>query len=237
MYNSPALALSENNVETIGLKDRIIETSTSFREPAVFYRPIMEEPMSKQNYLRRIKPYKSISMGIIEMITNAVINGEIKPGDRLPTEFELAESFGVSRNAVREAIKVLEFTGVVEIRHAEGTFLCEGFNANLINPILYGIILKSGNQQDIYSLRQAFDLSAMMIVMEKITDESLADIQTSFRKMEKIMNDPASDRELLMDADIDFHRSIYVATQSTAIVAMGDMLQRITSYTRTQSMM
>ncbi len=59
---------------------------------------------------------KSVVERITDQITNAIINGELKPGDKIPTEVELCESFGVGRNSVREAIKVLEAYGVLEIK-------------------------------------------------------------------------------------------------------------------------
>ena len=60
-----------------------------------------------------------------------MLNRELRPGDKIPTEAELAESMGVGRNSIREAIKILVYLGVLEIRRAEGTFVCEGFSESM----------------------------------------------------------------------------------------------------------
>ena len=82
---------------------------------------------------------KSVVQTVVDSITKAIIAGELKPGDKIPTELELAESFGVGRNSIREAIKILVYYGILEIRRAEGTFVCNGFNKIMIDPMVYGV--------------------------------------------------------------------------------------------------
>ena len=78
--------------------------------------------------LKRIKS-ESVVQQIIDSLVEAMIRKELRPGDQIPTEMELAESLGVGRNSVREAIKILVYFGVLEIRRAEGTYVCEGGTA------------------------------------------------------------------------------------------------------------
>ena len=80
-------------------------------------------------------PKGSISEIIVKRITDALISGELKPGDKIPTEVEFSEKLGVSRNAVREALKVLVAFGVLEIRRSEGTFVVEEYNNKLLDPL------------------------------------------------------------------------------------------------------
>ena len=68
-------------------------------------------------------PKGSISEIIIQRITDALIRGELKPGDQIPIEVEFSEKLKVSRNAVREAVKGLVAFGVLEIKRLEGTFV------------------------------------------------------------------------------------------------------------------
>lgn len=101
---------------------------------------------------------KSVVERITDQITNAIINGELKPGDKIPTEVELCESFGVGRNSVREAIKVLEAYGVLEIRRADGTYIRQGYDDKMLYPILYGIILQKDSKEQIVELRKVIDV-------------------------------------------------------------------------------
>ena len=78
----------------------------------------------EKKYLAPINS-KSMVQIVIDRITGAIIDGELKPGDQIPTEPELSSLFNVGRNTVREAIRILVAYGVLEIRRAEGTFICD----------------------------------------------------------------------------------------------------------------
>ena len=63
---------------------------------------------------------------IVEQIEQSIVAGELKPGDQLPAERDLAQRFGVSRTAVREAVKALREKGLVEAYPGRGTFIMDG---------------------------------------------------------------------------------------------------------------
>ena len=66
-------------------------------------------------YLTSLKK-ESVVQSVINRLTEGMRTGELKPGDKIPTEPELAESFGVARSSIREAIKILTYLGVLESR-------------------------------------------------------------------------------------------------------------------------
>src|SRR5437588_10742839 len=68
----------------------------------------------------RIKSNERLFQRVVDEIESRVIAGELKPGDVLPAERLLAEQFGVSRTVIREAIKILELQGVIEVQHGRG---------------------------------------------------------------------------------------------------------------------
>ena len=100
-----------------------------------------------QKYLKPINT-KSVVQQVVDRLTQALINKELLPGDKIPTEKELASTFGAARNSVREAIKILISFGVLEIRRPEGTFVTNGFTDGMIDPLLYGIILDDADSMD-----------------------------------------------------------------------------------------
>ena len=112
--------------------------------------------MEKTSFLKEPVGGQSVVNKIVDNITNAIINGELNPGDKIPTEAELSESMGAGRNSVREAIKVLEAYGVVHIKRAEGTFVSQEYDSRMIYPVLYGIIPVSYTHLDVYK-RQLCD--------------------------------------------------------------------------------
>lgn len=83
----------------------------------------MSEPHSLMTSIKN----ESLVQRIINKITDSIIAGELKPGDKLPTEMELISVFGVSRNTVREAIRTLIAYGVVEIRRPEAPLSATAF--------------------------------------------------------------------------------------------------------------
>ena len=84
-----------------------------------------------------IEPNKTTKVyeQVIEQIKSKIKSGEIKKGDRLPSEREMAESIGVSRASVREAIRALEVVGLVESRQGAGNYIKTNFDNSLFEPL------------------------------------------------------------------------------------------------------
>ena len=97
--------------------------------------------MTASDFMKPIR-MKSASDIVVERLTEAIIDGQINPGDKIPTEPELASSFCVGRNTVREAVRTLVAYGILEIRRPEGTFVCRTFKPQTINPLIYSMILQ-----------------------------------------------------------------------------------------------
>ena len=129
--------------------------------------------MEKTSFLKESVGGQSIVNKIVDNITNAIINGELNPGDKIPTEAELSESMGVGRNSVREAIKVLEAYGVVHIKRAEGTFVSQEYDSKMIYPVLYGIILQKDSTKQIVELRKVIDVGLLQLAVDKLKSREL----------------------------------------------------------------
>ena len=141
----------------------------------------------KKRYLAPVSS-KSVVQIIIDRLTGAIIEGELKPGDKIPTEPELAEELQVGRNSVREAIRILVAYGVLEIRRPEGTFVCNGFSTQIINPMIYQVILqKEGSYDDLIGLRKIIENGIMTLLMEqRMSAESYKAISKSCDKLLKL---------------------------------------------------
>ena len=86
---------------------------------------------------------------------------------------ELSEELGVARNSVREAVKILVYLGVLEIRRSEGTFVCEGFSDSLMDPMIYGLILNQQNTTELNELRAMIESGVLRLAIQKCTDEEI----------------------------------------------------------------
>lgn len=177
---------------------------------------------------------KSVVQKVIDKITEAIVNGELKPGDKLPTEVELVSAFQVGRNTVREAIRVLSAYGVVEIRRPEGTFVCSGFSENLINPLIYGIILqKDESYQDLIGFRQIIENGIMQIIQEVgLAEETWAHLEELCQELVEKIRNPNPDVDAVLEADIRFHNALACATENSLVVKVHDILVDLTRASR-----
>ena len=112
---------------------------------------------------------KKVYEQVIEQIQESIFNGELKKGDKLPSERELSEQMRVSRTSIREALRVLETLGVVESKQGEGNFVCSNINKSLIEPLSLIFKLNNGTWMDVIELRQALELEAVRFASERIT--------------------------------------------------------------------
>lgn len=181
----------------------------------------------KNNVFKSPIASKSVVDRIIDEITSAIIDGSLKPGDKIPTEMELCESFQVGRNSVREAIKILEAFGVVYIKRAEGTFVSSSFNKRMLDSMLYGLILQKESTDDIVELRRVFDIGVWFAAFEKMNEEKLKKIKTSLKEMEETIK-RTDDMETVLDSDLQFHRVITECTENPLLVNMYEYITRLT---------
>jgi GntR family transcriptional repressor for pyruvate dehydrogenase complex len=173
---------------------------------------------------------------IIRKIKSLLNNGELKPGDRLPAERKLAEQFGVGRAYVRDAIKKLEFHGVLRTLPQSGSVI-----AGLEIPALEGLItdvLKLDNY-DFYSLvetRLILETNAARLCALRRTDEDLRQIEQALNTYLK----KASQSISAVDEDMALHRSIAEGSKNMVIKSLmmiitPDILRSFNEYKVCQS--
>ena len=161
-------------------------------------------PSKAPSYIRNIKQ-ESVVQNAINCITDGIRSGELKPGDRLLPEPELAASLGIARSSVREAIKILTYLGVLESKRSEGTFVCSGFKESMIDPMIYGIILHQDSFDDLMELRQMLETGTMRLAILKCTDEELDKLSSLLQKMHDIAENSGNKVDEFFETDNDFH--------------------------------
>ena len=164
--------------------------------------------MQTISYLKKVSS-ESVVQQVINALTDAMINRELRPGDKIPTEAEMAENMGVGRNSIREAIKILVYLGVLEIRRAEGTFVCEGFSESMIDPMIYGIILdKEDSYENLLELREMIEVGVLQLAMAKVQEEELKSLKEKLGHMKTAIEAGSENVENAFWADNEFHDAI-----------------------------
>lgn len=172
----------------------------------------------------------------INYLTGAIMRREYTPGSKIPTENELAELVGVSRNTVREAVKILVFMGVLEIRRPEGTFVCSGFSNSLIDPMLYGIILNQDDSCDsLMELREMMEAGVLRIVMIKASDEEIDTLREPLARLKEACLAPEPDLDTVFAADNRFHEEINELGGNEMVNKISNMVRTLTHAMRLES--
>ncbi len=151
---------------------------------------------------------------IVEQIEHRFVSGELKVGDKLPSERELAEQFGVSRIAVREAVKALREKGLVEIRPGRGTFITNGTEGVVRHSI--GLLMKFeavGASPNLVEVREIMEPEIAALAATRITEEQVITMTQAVG----VMNMALDNVEVFVEADLDFHLALAQATQNPII--------------------
>ena len=113
---------------------------------------------------------------IVEQIKDMIIDGKLKVGERLPTEKELSENFGVSRTSVREALKALEVIGICESRQGGGNFIVNKVQERTTNNLSLLYTLNNGKIDDLIQLRRCIESESIRNIIEEGNEEVIREL-------------------------------------------------------------
>ena len=156
---------------------------------------------------------------VIEQIQKRIVDGELKKGDRLPSERELSEIMNISRTSIREALRVLESMGVVESIHGEGNFICSNTEESLLQPLSMMFKLNNGKYKDIFELRKVLEVENARLAALRATDMDCRELLTIVEEMEEESN-KENRNEILIDLDKKFHNKIASMSKNCLIESL-----------------
>lgn len=156
-----------------------------------------------------------------EQIKQFIIANQLVPGDRLPTESQWAETFGISRLSVREATKSLEFLGIVESRTGVGLTVGKMDMGRVTEHLGFHPSLLQVDPQQLIDSRVILETGVLPHVVRQMVVDPLIEIRLRALVDRFRM---ARDIKTWIDLDIEFHRTILVASGLSPLVAFGDLL-------------
>lgn len=169
---------------------------------------------------------QGVTTAVIQRIRSALLRGELKPGDKLPSELDLAKSLGVARPSVREALKILESLGVLEIRRGSGTLVSDGSSPKVIDPLLFSLLLDRGSAYHILELRRMFETAYTQLAAENRDESDLQKMDEAIRQLEEA----ASRGEQTGALDLAFHRIVLEATKNPLVIKIGLTILELLSH-------
>ncbi|MDT5027505.1 MAG: GntR family transcriptional regulator, transcriptional repressor for pyruvate dehydrogenase complex [Micromonosporaceae bacterium] len=156
-----------------------------------------------------------VSQVIVDQIRVLMHQGRLKPGDRLPSERELCTRFGVSRVTVREALRVLEAGGLVEIRVGAhgGAFVTTPTHARLGEGLADLLKLSPLTAYEVTEARMVFELGIVPMVVERATSDDIAALREICARQRAALKDDSYS----MTLSAEFHIAVAACTHNTAI--------------------
>ena len=170
---------------------------------------------------------------IVQQIEESILKGVLKEGDQLPAERELAEQFGVSRTAVREAVKALREKGLVEAYPGRGTFITNGTSHSIRQTL--DRMIKTGQPEvtaNLAEVREILEPEIAGLAATRVDQESIAAMRDAIAVMDRARQDP----DAFIEADLDFHLALAEAASNPLILSLIDSIvgvlreQRLRTY-------
>jgi len=165
---------------------------------------------------------------VMEKIRELIATGRYKSGDKIPTELELSERFGIGRSSVREAIKVFNYIGVLESRTAKGTFVCD--RSSISNEALtWSILLGDDELFDLIEFRGALEVWCFMALARRIGEnpethrELIGELEGIIEEMRSA--EGSEDRGALVRLDYNFHRMILEEVGNKIVISIYETLK------------
>jgi len=170
----------------------------------------------------------SVTDDAIAAIKQMIMSGELKPGDRLPREQELAERLGLSRNSLREAVRALSLINVLTVRQGDGTYVTSLDPTMLMDALGFVVDLHhDSNVIQFMQVRRILEPAATAMAALAMSDEQIEDLARLIDSLP-----PSPDVELLVANDIEFHGRIAAGSGNPLLCSLVSSLSSRTQRVR-----
>ena len=200
-------ALAETIAEKLGVDKSVflMDPDDFARNIELFFGPVLDRQEEIKALPRKVSGSEVLVQSISDYLMDAVMQGDMRPGSKLPSDRELSARFGVGRTTLREALRVLSCVGIITILPGHGTYLASkntGFNASLS----WAVLLGESSVNHLIDVRNELEAVSARLAAQNADKVSVAELDGIYQKM-KVAFDQADFRSFL-DLDMDFHLAI-----------------------------
>src|SRR6202789_1861396 len=178
------------------------------------------DPLAAKPLYRAVKTSRLFEQ-IVQQVEDSILQGQLKPGDQLPAERDLAQRFGVSRTAVREAVKTLREKGLVEAYSGRGTFVTNGTSFAVRQSL--DLMIRTNKQEgsaNLSGLRLVLEPEIAGLAAEHMEEQLLTTMREAVAEMDRNLHDP----DAYVEADLDFHLALAEAADNPLILSLLDSI-------------
>lgn len=160
---------------------------------------------------------------VVSYVRRLIERGQLRPGDRLPSERELATQIGVSRPTIRAGLHALAAIGVVQSRHGSGTYIPAGPPALGSEALSFLAALHGFTREEMFEARRILEVGASGLAAERATPEQTTTLAEEVASLFASLGEPHT----FLIHDINFHRAIGAASGNPIIAALTEMVSAL----------
>ena len=161
---------------------------------------------------------ESVAEKVVQRVLGLVKAGNLKPGDKLPSEKELMVIFSVSRPTLREALRALSILGVTTTRKGDGSYVSELKAKDLLRPLEFFVSIEENSLDDIFECRQLLECEMVRKADLKVTDAEIAEFQSLINIQKREVEDPLAFRI----SDQQFHELLATVSGNPVLARVAD---------------
>ena len=162
---------------------------------------------------------------VIAQIKQMIYHKRLVKGDKLPSERELSSQLGVSRTAVREALRALEMLGLIVSHHGEGTFVASSFPKEKLFEPLSLIFMLEDNPTELSEVRSMLEIECAGLAAERIKPEERSLLAECIRDFQDLQEGPR-----LAEVDKNFHTLIAKASHNTLLYYLYSSIHEVVNH-------
>jgi len=166
---------------------------------------------------------ESIAEKVVNKILSLIQSGNLKPGDKLPSEKELITVFSVSRPTLREALRALSILGITTTRKGGGTYVSELKAADLLRPLEFFVSIEDQSIQDIFECRRILECEMVAKAASIVTDVQIEEFDRLIDVQKGTINDPVAFRI----SDQKFHELLATISGNVVLARLADGMYNI----------
>ena len=172
---------------------------------------------------------KTASSEVASQIKEMILQGQLQPGDRLPSEREFAEILGVGRTTIREALRSLAAVGMISIRQGDGSFVEHFKLEGILEPlaVLFQMESDESGIQSFSEVRQILEVEMAALAAVRATEEDIQSIEDCVAQMvEEVKNGGIGD-----DSDAEFHLALAKASYNPLLLRLMETIADLMKHT------
>ena len=166
-----------------------------------------------------LAPKRLLYEHIVEQIESQILSGKLRNGDQLPNERELAQKFGVSRTAVREAVQTLREKGLVSSHQGRGTFITDNTARSMRHSLGFAMKIGASNgSENLTQVREILEPEIAALAAKRANADDIIAMHDAIKAMDAALDDA----DAFIEADLSFHLALARATHNALVPTLLD---------------